>query len=183
MNSGAEESDRVLIGRVAGTHALKGVLRVHPYAESESVFGAGRPVAVHTPGGARLPFEIRWSRPHGNVRLVCLDGIGHIDEARALVGSELSVDRSSLPELEEGTYYWRDLIGLSVFDAAGYVGRIEAVFPTGSNDVYVVSSGEGDSRREVMIPAIASVVLEIDLERKIMRVALPEGLIEDGSAR
>ncbi len=82
--------------------------------------------------------------------------------------------RECLPELEEeDTYYWVDLIGLSVFAVCGeYLGRIHSIFPTGSNDVFVVK----DENREILVPALASVVVDVDLEGRTVRVDLPEGL-------
>jgi len=75
--------------------------------------------------------------------------------------------------LDEGIYYWFDLIGIKVYTTEEkYLGRIESIVETGSNDVYVVKHGE----KEVLIPALESVVLDIDLEHKRMRVDLPEGL-------
>ena len=76
--------------------------------------------------------------------------------------------------MEEGTYYWVDLIGIGVFTTEKeYLGRIESIVETGSNDVYVVKNGE----REILIPALETVVLDIDLGKKQMQVDLPEGLV------
>lgn len=180
MNSPVADSGQVLIGKIVGTHALKGVLRIYSHGESDSLFGPGRTIFAKTPKGEPRPFKIRWARPHKKVWLVCLEKISHIDQAESLVGCELFVSKTDLPALEEGTYYWLDLIGLSVFTIQGvFLGRVEGVIPTGSNDVYAVSLQEGDKKREVLIPAIESVVHDIDLDQKIMRVDLPEGLVEE----
>jgi len=89
------------------------------------------------------------------------------------VGAELLVDRSVLPEPEDDTYFWVDLIGLRVMDQAlGLLGRIDSVIETGSNDVFVVKGGE----REVLVPGLASVVVRVDLENGEMIIDLPEGL-------
>ena len=75
--------------------------------------------------------------------------------------------------MDEDTYYWFDLIGIEVYTKTEeFLGRIESILETGSNDVYVVKKHE----KEVLIPALKSVVLEIDLEHKLMQVDLPEGL-------
>jgi len=79
--------------------------------------------------------------------------------------------------LEAGTYYWSDLIGLSVFSKdEDYIGRLTAILPTGSNDVYVVANVVQGHKKEVLIPALESVVVDIDLEKRVMHVDLPEGL-------
>jgi 16S rRNA processing protein RimM len=112
-------------------------------------------------------------RPHKRLILLSLKGINDRNQSESLVHAEIFIEKGSLPELEEGVYYWADLIGLSVFASdETYMGRIESVIPTGSNDVYVVK----DTDRETLIPALESVVVAVDLEKKIMRVDLPEGL-------
>jgi len=91
-----------------------------------------------------------------------------------LIGAELFIPQTELPELDEDTYYWFELIGIEVYTTRGdYLGRITSIFPTGSNDVYVVK----DNKQEMLIPALESVVLDIDLDLKRMQVDLPEGLI------
>jgi 16S rRNA processing protein RimM len=106
-----------------------------------------------------------------------LEGIENRDVAETLIGSELFVKRDSFPKLVDGSYYWFDIIGLAVFtNDEKYIGRVESIIPTGSNDVYVVKDAQKDRDNEILIPAIESAVLEIDLEQKRMIVDLPEGL-------
>ena len=90
-----------------------------------------------------------------------------------MVGYDLCIDKTTLPEPERGTYYWHQVIGLEVFTVDDQcLGRVAAIFPTGSNDVYVVRDG----KKEVLIPAIDSVVVDIDPAHGVLRVDLPEGL-------
>jgi 16S rRNA processing protein RimM len=101
-------------------------------------------------------------------------GVIDRDQAEALIGAELFIPETELPELDEDIYYWFELIGLEVYTTEEeYLGRIASIMATGSNDVYVVSN----KKKEVLIPALESVVVEINLEHKRMRVNLPEGLI------
>ena len=88
------------------------------------------------------------------------------------------MDRTLLPELASDTYYWADLIGLSVYTTQGdYLGRLTSILPTGSNDVYIVRTED----RETLVPALASVVCSVDLANQTMRVKLPEGLTSNGA--
>lgn len=107
-----------------------------------------------------------------------LEHVTSRNEAEALVGNGIYVLKSSLPPLEENTYYWHDLIGMVVVTTQGEnLGCIEQIIPTGANDVYVVRSEAAEaSSKEILIPAISSVVIEIDTERNRMAVELPEGL-------
>jgi 16S rRNA processing protein RimM len=167
----------IAIGKIVGVHGIKGNLRVHSYAESLSSFEPGKPIRVQSARGWQRNFHVKWVKSHSKGILLAFEDVDDRHSAEALVGSTLLIDKNSLPELEEGTYYWSDLIGLSVFTKdEHYLGRITAILPTGSNDVYVVKTGGQDRQNEVLIPALESVVLAIDLEKRVMHVDLPEGL-------
>ena len=78
-----------------------------------------------------------------------------------------------MPELPEGVFRWRDLIGLSVINQDGYdMGKVKSLMETGSNDVLVVKAKINDAYniKERLIPYIPSVVLDVNLEEKVMRV-------------
>jgi 16S rRNA processing protein RimM len=123
--------------------------------------------------GREASYEIKWVKPHTGTPLLALKGISNRDQAKTLIGAELFIPQSELPELDEDTYYWRDLIGIEVYtQTEEFLGRIESIIETGSNDVYVVKRDE----KEVLIPALEAVVLEIDLGHNRMLVDLPEGL-------
>ena len=105
--------------------------------------------------------------------LLELEGVEDVDAASALVGCQVLIPSDKLERLSEGEYYWRDIIGLEVITEDGEIlGRIENVFSTGSNDVYVCTGGE----REILLPAIADVIRKIDIKNGRMVVRLLEGL-------
>lgn len=161
------------IGEIVGVHGIRGEIKVLLYSESLSVFRPGCSVWVKRPGGRETAYVIEGARPHKRLLLLSLKGITDRNQSEAMVHAEILAERQSLPELEADTYYWADLIGLSVFVSdETCIGRIEAIIPTGSNDVYVVK----DKDRETLVPAIESVVLAVDIENRTMRVDLPEGL-------
>jgi 16S rRNA processing protein RimM len=163
----------VLIGKIVGIHGLKGTNKLRSYADSLSVFWPGRSILIRDLRGREANYEIHWVKPHTGIPLVSFKGITNREQAKTLIGAELFIPQSELPELDEDTYYWHDLIGIEVVTITGeFLGRIESIIETGSNDVYVVKSNE----KEVLIPALDSVVLDIDLAHKRMRVDLPEGL-------
>jgi len=167
----------LLIGKIIGVHGVNGNIKAYSYAESLSVFEPGGPILVVHEKGAETTYTINWVKPHNRVILLSLKGITDRDLAGTLKGSKLYIKKAKLPELENGSYYWFDLIGISVFTTDNeYIGSIESIIPTGSNDVYVVKHPDKEHDNEILIPALASVVLEIDVNQKIMRVDLPEGL-------
>jgi 16S rRNA processing protein RimM len=151
---------------------------VHSYAESPSIFKPGTRMRLRLAEGREQDFEIEWSKPHRNIILMAFTGVTDRNQAETIIGSEILLTRATLPDTEEGTYYWFDIIGLAVYHVdERYLGCVASIFPTGSNDVYVVKDPARDPTYEVLIPAIDSVVVEIDLEKKTMRVDLPEELL------
>jgi 16S rRNA processing protein RimM len=168
-----EHDGFVCIGKIVGVHGIEGAVKVSSFMEAERNFKADDPIRLRRPGGRTETRQVAWMRPHKRQLLLCLKGVENRTLAEPLIGSELFIEKTKLPKPEEGTYYWFDIIGLLVFSAGGvYVGRIESILPTGSNDVYVVRDG----KKETLIPALASVIVSVDLAGKRMQVDLPEGL-------
>jgi 16S rRNA processing protein RimM len=166
----------ILIGRLTGAHGIRGGLKLISYAESLDVFAAGCPIRALGANGEEAVYEVREVRPQGRGAVLFLTGITHRSQAEALAGCDLFIDKATLPPLAEGTYYWADLIGLEVVSVGGrLLGRLKAIFETGSNDVYVVK-GAG---REILVPALKSVVKAVDLTARRMEVDLPEGLDQE----
>lgn len=172
-NDKHDPDDTLLIGEIVGVHGLRGVLKLRSHADSPALFEAGLRLQMDLPGGETATCTVAWAKPHGKGLLLALEGVAEREAAEALVGSRLRIAKAALPDLAEDTYYWFELIGLSVYTTQGrHLGTLEAVVPTGSNDVYVVRSGD----EEVLIPALASVVVTVDRVQGRMEVALPDGL-------
>jgi len=172
-----KEKDLLLIGKIVGIHGIKGHVKVYSYAESASIFRTDSSILLKDIKGQEKIYRLNWAKPHKQIVLMSLKGITDINFAEALVGSELFIEKRKLPDLEEGSYYWYNIIGLSVSTTdEQYIGRVESIMATGSNDVLVVKDPNKDKDDELLIPVLESVILEIDLEHKTMRVNLPEGL-------
>jgi 16S rRNA processing protein RimM len=164
----------ITIGRITGVHGIKGYVKIHCEADMFEVMAPGLTLKVRLPNGTDRFMEIMDARPQGRTILLQFKGIPDRTEAENLSRSELLIDKSLLPELDADTYYWTDICGLSVVSTDGIsIGTIVSLIETGSNDVYVVKTPDND---EILIPAIASVIQEIDLNRRVMRVDIPEGL-------
>jgi 16S rRNA processing protein RimM len=160
----------VAIGRVVRAHGVRGHLKVVPFGETFEGLGAGDEVLARLPDGSierLITVEVRIQRKwvlflSREVRLAA--------EAQRLVGAEICVPESRLPPLAADEFYWHQLIGLEVMSVDGRrLGTIRQIIETGSNDVYVVQEGG----EEVLIPALAEVVREVNLERRLMVVDLP----------
>ena len=171
----SKRSELVLLGKVVATHGIKGQLRIAVYSgEFETILSLSS-LMFKGPDGRMETFEVAASAVHGEKILVALKGYGTINQALHLVGRELYVTREQMPELAEGEFYWCDLLGLKVLtDKGELLGLIADIIATGSNDVYVVKN----DGREYLIPALEDVVLDIDLDKGLMTVSPPEGLLD-----
>lgn len=173
------------IGRVTRGHGIRGELKVdgepallEALADVRRVVVA--PIGPHPRATERFgevagfSVRIRQCRLHQGAALLLVDGVATRNEAEDLRGARIYALEGDLPELAEGEYYAHDLIGMRLVDPVGAdVGTIEDVLATGANDVYVVRTPDGAER---LLPAIESVVHAIDLEARLMKVTIPEGL-------
>ncbi len=163
----------LLIGKIVGVHGIRGTVKILSHAESWKIFKPGGTILSKHPSGQKTPYIIRKARPHKRVVLIDLEGITDRSKAQSLSGADVYIEKKVLPPLEDGTYYWADLIGLAVITTTGRsLGRIQKILPTGSNDVLVVK----DDNDEILIPMIEAVIIEIDLKHQCIQVNLPEGL-------
>jgi 16S rRNA processing protein RimM len=163
----------LLIGRIVGAHGTGGVCKVVSYAESLAIFEPGCHLWAETADAHFQAFEILWVKPHSKNALMALRDVNDRDTAETLRGAALYIEKSRLPTLEDDHFYWFELIGLEVYTEDGqFLGRLASVLPTGSNDVYVVQH----AGRETLVPALASVVKQIDTAARRMEVILPDGL-------
>ena len=167
------EEKYISIGKITGVHGLHGNLKVYSYSGSLDAYEAGCPMLLRNAAGVEKSYIVSTVKPYKKGVLLTLKGVADIDAAEKLVGSELLVSKALLPELEGDEFYWFEIIGMQVFSESGeFLGTVKSIFPTGSNDVYVVKK----KGTEIMIPALESVILSIDPDRNSMTVDLPEGL-------
>ena len=166
--------DTLLIGRIIGVHGMKGYLKVYSFDGSMDLFIPGARVMFKNSAGGINKLTVSDVQPYKNILRIVFEEIRDRTAAETIVGSELLLKRGELPEPEEGSWYWCDLIGLAVYGAGGvYLGQVENLFETGSNDVLVVKRGD----EEILIPVTASIVSDVDFEQGKINVVLPEGLL------
>ena len=163
------------IGEVVKTWGLKGMVKVASYAESIESFRRISALRVQGRDGP-IMLAIEEAREHKKGVLLKFEGRDRIEDVEDLVGLTLYMDKKELPRLEEGEYYWHELIGMEVRTEAGRpVGTLERILNTGSHDVYVVRKGE----RETLIPAIRDVIREVDVPGRGMVIHVVEGLLNE----
>jgi 16S rRNA processing protein RimM len=155
---------------VTRPHGIVGEVKVELAPEYAGALDSVRHVYLGDSDQAR---RVLASREHQGAVLLKLDGVSDRNDAEALRGARISIRQSDLPRLSGDEYYSHDLIGLSVLrDSGEALGRLTEVLATGSNDVYVVKTADG----EVLLPALESVVRAVDLAARTMVVTVPEGL-------
>ncbi len=166
--------DFLEIGKIVKAHGLKGRVKVLSYLDSGGAMLQSLDEVFISHGKDKgVSFALKYFQVKGKCFYLDMEGIENIDQAEALLGCSVLVPAAKMGALSEGEYYWQQLIGLEVMTEAGtLIGTLAEIFPTGSNDVFVCRGGA----REILLPAIADVVLTVDLEKKIMVVRLPEGL-------
>jgi 16S rRNA processing protein RimM len=157
--------DLVVMGRVVAPYGVFGWLKIVPDTEEFDGLLDYKKWWIGKDNDWR-ELAVKEAKIHNDVLVVKLQGIDDRDEAAACKGKQIAVPRALLPKLEDEEYYWSDLIGLNVKNLQNVdFGKITDVFATGANDVIVAT---GDKER--LIPYIAQVIVEVDLDAKTMLV-------------
>jgi 16S rRNA processing protein RimM len=128
-------------------------------------------------GTKHKPATIRHIRHHNEGLLFSFEGVDNPESAGLLRKQMVYVKTATRPALPAGQYYHHQMIGMTVVEASGNeLGRLTEIIETGANDVYVVTS---DAGKELLLPSIKQVVLNVDVEANRMIVHLIPGLHEE----
>lgn len=162
------------IGQIVNTYGIKGFLKVVPYTDNIKRFDDLETIYIEIKNELE-EYEIEEVKYSKNMVLLKLKGIDDINEAEKYKNLYLKIDRKNAVKLPRNSYFIVDLIGLEVYSDSNneLLGNIVDVFPTGSNDVYVVKDELG---KQILLPAISDVIKNVDIENKKMIVHLIEGL-------
>ncbi|AWX15565.1 ribosome maturation factor RimM [Mergibacter septicus] len=161
-----------VVGKLGSTYGIRGWLRIYSSTEqAESIFDY-QPWFLKIKNQWQLTELESWKH-HNNDLIIKLKGVDDRETAQTLANVEIGVDLNQLPKLDEGEYYWHDLIGCQVINTTGYqMGTITEIMETGSNDVLVVRAQIKDAfgKQERLIPYIDTVVKRVDLTTKTIEV-------------
>jgi 16S rRNA processing protein RimM len=176
QNRGSGTSQRrpephyLAIGRVVRPFGLRGELRVQLLTEHPEGLKRLRTVYL---GPQTEPWTVEGVRLHKDAALFTLAGCHDRSTAETLRGALVQIARQDAVPLQEDEYYEHHIVGMTVIEDDGtLLGKVTEIISTGANDVYVVVGPDG----EVLLPAIESVILEIDLDADQMVVHVMEGL-------
>lgn len=157
------------IGQIVNTFGIHGFVKIKPFTDNISRFDKLKNVYI---GSEK--YEVEGVKYHKDMVLIKFKGIDKIEQAEEFKNLYLEIDRKD-GVLEEGAYYIVDLLGLNVVtDTGEQLGKLDDIYNTGSNDIYVVKNDLG---RQILLPAIKEVVKEINLDEKTITVHILKGLM------
>ena len=163
------------VGRISGTHGLKGALRFRPDNPDSETLEQVKRVFLER-GGEPREFQITSMTPlNAATRRITLEGVADIDAAEALKGAVVMLADEDVPAAKPGEFYYYEAIGCEVFLTDGSrLGAIEEVFSNGAQDIWVVRDGE----REVLVPVIEDVVKAMDFAARRVTIEAIPGLLD-----
>lgn len=158
----------ITIGKIVAPHGVRGDVRVVPLTDFPERFKKLKSVFLDD----NTMLDIQGVKYHKQFVLLKFRGLDSINDIEYLRGKSLRIQRKDVPPLPEGQYYQFDIIGLNVYtEEEEFLGTINDILETGSNDVYVV---ELDEKKQILIPALKEVVKNIDISSGKMIVKLQE---------
>ncbi len=161
------------IGKIVGTHALKGEVRVEIWCDTPEFFCKFKKLYLEQ-GNKEIKVK---SKPHKRIALMQIEGVDEISKVNPYIGKILYMDRNEV-KLPENQYFIQDLIGLQVknIDTLEEYGEVTEIFKTGSNDVYEVKQSSGKS---FLLPVIDEIVKDINIEENVVLITPMKGLFGD----
>jgi 16S rRNA processing protein RimM len=165
----------LVVGKVRRPHGVHGEVVVEIYTGFPERL---RPKKTIYLGEKHVKLIIASHRPHNEGLLLGFEGVTTPELAGRYRNQILSIAASEASAVPQGEFYFHKLLDLEVVDERGnFLGILTEILETGANDVYVVTDSYG---RELLLPAIPEVVLNIDLDAETMRVRLLPGLVDEG---
>lgn len=163
------------IGQIVNTYGIKGFVKVNPFTDDIKRFEELKSVYIDIKGTLK-EFTIQEVKYSKNTVLIKFKEILDINEAEKYKNYYIKINRENAIKLPKDTYFIADLIGLEVYNINNneLLGILDDIFPTGSNDVYVIKDKLG---KQILLPATKEVIKNIDVETGKIFVNLIKGLI------
>lgn len=160
------ETNYIVVGKLGSTHGIQGWLKLYSFTEPAANVLTYKPWYLEETAHNWQLIKLEASRKHNKGMIIKFAGYDNPEQARLLTGKKIAVQRSQLPNLKKGEFYWSDLEGLTVINVDGTIlGKVIYLLETGSNDVLVV---KGD--KEYAIPYLADVITNVDLANQVIHV-------------
>lgn len=164
------EPEFLVAGKLRKSHGLNGEMWIEVLTDYPELFNQDIPVFISEKFKEIL---VKSFRQAGKLGLIRFEGFDTSESLRAFNNEYLYFESKNMPALQEEEYYHHELIGLEVRDENGEVlGTLTEILETGANDVYVITLRDG--KKDLLIPAIKSVIQKIDIESKLMVISPQE---------
>ncbi len=176
-NSGKERTnDYILIGKVIKAHGIKGAVAVLSFSGCPANFKSYKKIyLVGRDSDLYSPYTVLLSRSQGKSAILQLDGVATRDDAEALCGAQVWLEKTALLPLAADEYYWYEIEGFRVLTAEGReLGTVTALFSTKAHDIMVLSGGG----KEYLIPLRREIIVRKDNRRRILVIDPPAGLLD-----
>ncbi len=165
----------ISLGRITKPQGLKGAFRVRAHGvESENLLNVDT-IYIRSSSGLPESYAVQSIQQRKGFFVVRVREIDRIEKVTPLIQSEILAAKDDIPPLEEGEYYWYELVGLKVETKSGRnLGTVQSIIPTGSNDVLQVRK----QKQEFLIPLIEEVIIKVDLESGMILIDPIPGLLD-----
>lgn len=181
---GIAEEQYYLVGKIVNTQALRGEVRVMATTDfPEERFKIGAILAIFNGNKLVETVEVDGHRLHKNFNLLHFKGKDNINDVEKFKGFDLKVagTEREADELDENEFYYDDIIGLEVYTTDEiYLGKVREITSLPSNDVWAIQ--RPNKGKDILIPYIEDIVLEIDLDDNRVVIDPMDGLIDDVDA-
>lgn len=163
--------DKIEIGKIVNAVGLKGEVKVYNYSDSADIYMETQ--CLHTENEI---LEVEGVRLQKNTVIVKFAGIDDRNASEAMKGKILYITEEDLPELPEGQFYVRELIGMTVVKSGGEIlGKVTDVIQNTAQDIFEVEKKDGE---KFLLPKVDEFVKNIDADKRMIEVSLIEGLME-----
>lgn len=149
-------------GKITKAHGISGELKLTPFShELHSLTSLKAIIIEMTPDRGQVEYRVTKCRLQKGSAIIKLEGVDSVDDTQELTGKIVYIDNSQLPQLEEGEFFWFQLIGLNIYTEEGrYLGEVRSLIDRAYQSVLVVKDGD----KEVLIPLTEPFVKEINLK-------------------
>ena len=163
---------KILVGKISNPHGIKGWVKIISFTDPiENILSYKK--WIISDKETEKTYHLEESRVQGKKIVIKLENVNDRNDADLLKNLEIYVNRSDLPELDENSYYWEDLVDFNVIDIKGNpVGKVDSLFRTGSNDVLVIID---ETKERLLVPFIMEEVIKyVDLAKELISIDWPE---------
>lgn len=165
------------VGKIVNTHGIRGEVRVISRTDfAEDRYQVGNTLHLFRENKEPLELTIASHRTHKNFDLLTFEGYHNVNDVEPLRDGILKINESQLTDLDEGEFYFHEIIGCTVYtDQGEEVGPIREILTPGANDVWVIKGKRG---KDILIPYIEQIVKDVDIKAQKVIITPMEGLLD-----